>query len=474
MQGSRARRGEGVRVVSAATGVSRVRRSLGLVAAALALGAAALPGPARAGESAAQPAAETELRRLQDAIAGQRRAIEGQSRILERQQRELDELEKRLSSEAGREAGATPQPAAEAAPQLPHVSQGPVAPKPVPPTTSEPTQPAPEVEPTPEEATAKAEAPGEERPKSERPIDQLLVEAGAVLLPRGMLQIEPGAEYSHFTNSAVAISGFSIFNAIVIGTISVDRVDRDLVSGVLTARYGLPYRLQLETRVPLIYRREEELFGVGTSDQLENVTDNVGIGDVEASLLWQALIGRGALPHVVTNVRGRFPTGEDAFHINSTPIGPGNELRLDKPPTGSGFYGVSLGYTALWRTDPVVFFLGNNYNLNLERNQGSSFGDIDPGDTLDTFFGTNVALSDRVSLNLSFATSYTWETRQASQDIDGSNFTDARLILGTSIGLNPRTSLIVAAAAGLTDESPDFQVTVRLPFTFNVPLPFWD
>ena len=44
---------------------------------------------------------------------------------------------------------------------------------------------------------------------------------------------------------------------------------------------------------------------------------------------------------------------------------------------------------------------------------------------------------------------------------------DARVILGTSVGLGQRISLLVSAAVGLTDQSPDFQFTVSLPMTFD-------
>ena len=45
---------------------------------------------------------------------------------------------------------------------------------------------------------------------------------------------------------------------------------------------------------------------------------------------------------------------------------------------------------------------------------------------------------------------------------------DARLVLGASVGIGQRTSLLVSASAGLTDESPDFTFSISLPITFRL------
>ena len=90
---------------------------------------------------------------------------------------------------------------------------------------------------------------------------------GGNSLPTAMRssQVEPSTDYAHLSSDRVAISGFTIFEAIVIGTIRVDKIDRDILTSALTLRYGLLDRLQLETRIPYVYRRDRETLGVGTS-----------------------------------------------------------------------------------------------------------------------------------------------------------------------------------------------------------------
>jgi hypothetical protein len=316
-----------------------------------------------------------------------------------------------------------------------------------------PTEPQP---PTPQEP---------ERPKPQRPQEQLLVERGAILLRRGTLQLEPSIDYSHFSNDRVAISGLTIFEAIIIGLIRVDKLDRDLLTGTFTARYGLLDRLQIEAKVPYIYRHDRETLAVGTGDQRERNIDGHDVGDVEASILGQAFIGTEAIPDVIFKLRGRFPTGRSPFDVETEQTAGGT--RLKELPTGTGFYTINPGITLVWRTDPVVFFVGGSYSFNLER-QFSGFGKIDPGDTVEVFAGLNLAVSERVAVNMSFVDQITGSTKQNGNSRSGTSFTDARLILGSSIGLRPNMSLLLSVGAGLTRESPDYSVTISLPISFSL------
>ena len=305
-----------------------------------------------------------------------------------------------------------------------------------------------------------------ERPKPEKPAEALLLEAGAILLPEGILQVEPSFEYSHWSTNDIAIAGFTVFEAIVIGTIRVDELNRDILTGALTLRYGILDRLQFDVRVPVLYRQDNEVLGVGTIDERERSIDNFNIGDVEASVSYQALNERGPIPAVIARVRARFPTGENPFEIPTEDIG-GGILRLSEPPTGSGFYGVGPGVTLVWTSDPVVFYVGGTYLFNLERNF-TGFGDINPGNSFEWLAGINIALSERVALNVTFVDQINWSTDQNGVEVAGTSFNDGRVVLGASISLSPNVTLLVGAGIGLTDDSPDFTFTVSLPITFKL------
>lgn len=416
----------------------------------------------------------TILQRQQQMLDEQARKLEEQAKILAEQEKTLRQQQQQLQ-QLQRQANAAPTvlPASMGMPNLgnqgtPYYAIQDVIP--VPPTEDQQQQQQQQTEPAPSGGAAPAPAGSAEgdRPQSEKAPEQLLLERGGVLLPAGQLQIEPSIEYDYYSNNQIAISGFSIFDAIIIGTLDVNDIKRNIVTARATARYGLTDRIQLDTIVPGLYRQDSEIFGAGTANQQKVVTDNWGLGDIQSDISYQPIIGDGgSIPDVILKVGARFPTGESPFDINTKSIGTGRVV-LDEPPTGSGFYGAIAGFTMVWRVDPVVFFGGFNFTYNIEQDQGSQFGNIDPGDVYEFFGGINIALSELVSMNLSFDDQIVSSTTQNGDKIDGSDFNDARLILGTSVGVGPRTSVTFNASAGLTNQSPDFAFTISLPMTFTL------
>jgi hypothetical protein len=308
---------------------------------------------------------------------------------------------------------------------------------------------------------------GEEgRPDSERPLEQLLLDTGGILLPRRALQVEAGVEYSHISGNAVAINGYSIFDAIVIGTIRVDDLRRDIVTPSVTMRYGLADRLQFEARVPGVFRRDKEVQGIGTAEISERTTSSLHLGDIETTLSWQPVANNGWIPATILRASSRFPTGRHPFEIDREFVNRGGESRLVTPPTGQGIYSVTPGFNMVWRADPLVYFGGAEYGLNLERNF-DGVGDVDPGDAFGWYAGFNFAVSDRVSISTSFVNRHTKKTTVNDIDSIGTSTNDARLIFGTAIANPGGRTLLASAAIGLTDSSPDFSISFSLPFTFR-------
>jgi hypothetical protein len=480
---------------SALTAATSIAIWLAFVAPALAQDTGGNSGSANAPLSNSDIAAI--LQRQQKLIEEQARKIEAQARVLAEQQRALQEQQNQLQDLKRQATGAGTTfvlPATMGMPDLAYQTPEYLQTQevvPVPPDTGETPAPVPPVAPetpTPQETPAPQQAPApsqtqppgteaepgagahaeEERPASEKPPEQLLIERGGVLLPPGVLQLEPSIEYDYYSNNNVAINGFTIFDAIVIGNVRVDELKRNIVTAAATARYGLMDRVQVEARVPYVYRKDSTTFGVGTGTQQEFNSDSNGIGDVQLTGSYQPIIGDGGwIPDTIVRVFSRFPTGESAFEIGTKDIG-NNRTVLDRPPTGSGFYGVGGGFTLVWRVDPVVFFGGFSYTANLSAEKSAAVGDIDPGDVYEYFGGINVALSELVSMNLSFDDQITSQTKQNGNKVPNSDLNDARLILGTSVGVAPGTTLTFNSAAGLTNQSPDFAFTISLPITFQL------
>ena len=306
------------------------------------------------------------------------------------------------------------------------------------------------------------------RATGKKATDQLLLERGAVLLPRGTLQIEPSVDYAKFSGDRIAIDGLALFNAIIIGTIRVDDLDREILTAQLRARFGITNRLQADLTIPYIYRRDTEVLGVATNSAFENTFTGQGIGDIQAGLTYQVLLGRGWIPATLFRLFGRFPTGEHPFNIPTRPVGTmGIDRRLVRAPTGSGFFAVGSTVTFVYTSDPVAFFFGGGYTANLPRTFSNVGASINPGDSYNFFAGMNVALNERVSLNLSFVNERTLRSTQGGFIVPGSAFNDARVVLGASVALNKHVTLLINTGIGLTEQSPDFSFTVSLPITFR-------
>lgn len=401
-----------------------------------------------------QPLSPLEVSQLRQLVLQQQTRLDNQERELLRQRQQLVN-----QSEALRAAGlgnAPPLPTA--APPNPAMAQNQQTPAQAARPQLIPPAPAPT-------QTASAEA---DRPRSERQADQLLLDAGGVLLPRWKWQIEPGLDWTHISSDRVNISGYTVFNSIVIGTIRVDDVTRDIGSFALSGRVGLPRRTQLDLRVPYQYRVDRETLGVGTADLRDQYTEGGHLGDIEATASWQPLIARGAIPATILRLRARFPTGESAFEIERIPTGAGGQTKLVRPPSGSGHYVLEPGFTVVWRSDPLVLFMGAARSFPIERDF-PVFGNIEPGPVTSFFAGINLAVNERSSINISFSNQLTASTKQNGLKLIGTPSNDARLSIGGSFGLSETKSVSMSLQMGLTDQSPAYAISFGVPMSIGQP-----
>jgi hypothetical protein len=343
----------------------------------------------------------------------------------------------------------------------------------------------------PPAAPAPANGASAERPRSERQADQLLVDAGGVLLPRWTLQVEPSMTETHVSNPRVNIFGYTVFNAINIGTIRVDDISQDVLDSAMAFRLGLPWRTQMDVRVPYTLAFVRQTKGIGTGNITELSTHGSHFGDVQTTFSWQPITEDGWRPAVVLRARVGIPTGESVFQVPETYplVQNGAETQLIRAPTGSGYFTVEPGFTLVWRSDPLVLFAGASYantlpsprytttlfNPNPSPGQPSitpvDHGRIDAGDVAAFNVGLNFAVNERASLNFSFVDLFAGATRQratgatAWRPILGTATNDARLGMGSSFGLTDNVTLVLNAGMGLTDQSPAYTFGVSLPIT---------
>ena len=318
------------------------------------------------------------------------------------------------------------------------------------------------------------EQPVGEAPEEEaRPEIAGALDVGGVLTPQGMLVIEPSFTYAHSGVNRFTFRGTEIVETVLLGVVEAEDADRDFLESALTLRFGLTDRLEIEARLPGVYRDDRTTTTANIAGTDVSVTDELdafGLGDVEAAVHYQLNRGRGGWPYFVINARGKFPTGTGPFDVERDANGIETEL-----PTGSGFYSVEPSLTVLYPSDPVVLFGNVGYVFNLahdvdEQVGQAQVGTIDPGNAIRFGFGLSFAANESTSFSLAYSQDLIAETET---EIDGvtteaEELTVGQVSLGISHRLTQRMSVDLGTTFGVTEDATDVQLGVRFPIRLQL------
>lgn len=334
---------------------------------------------------------------------------------------------------------------------------------------------------------------GQAPEESTRPpeVAQIFDQPG-VLTPRGTLVLEPSLQTGYYSNDRVALIGYTVIPAILIGLIDVRQVKTTSLSVGLAARYGLANRFELELKVPYMYLRGDtvsrEIFTGSAQDSVFSA-DGSGLGDIEMTARYQLPNKGPDRPFYVLWLRYKTRTGEDLFDVTTDCVtrcvanatGTGLPLEL---PTGSGFASVQPGVTWMYASDPVVFFGSLSYLHNFARKDVSRttltgapegfpqtttefLGEVDAGDIIGFNVGVGLALNERAAISIGYDHNIVQRSQQNGSDLPGSvRVVLGTLMLGTTYRISDRTSLNIALGAGMTRDTPDVTLVARLPIRF--------
>ena len=295
--------------------------------------------------------------------------------------------------------------------------------------------------------------------------------------------VELGMSYTRFSNARINLDGFLALDAIFLGTISIDQINADIFTLDPSVDIGLSDRLFVDASMPILSRTSNfQSGGAGGSAAglVERTVHGTGIGDASVGLSYRLFAETVDLPDVVLNGRVKFPTGRHPFGIEFTEV-PGSEGNLSIPERlsfGTGVYGASLGFSMLKTLDPMIVFGSATYFHNFKR----EFDDIDEipddqpgsvklGDAVQYGAGLAFALNDKSSISMSYTQRIVERTRltpldQETRDIVDSQANVALMNLGATFSLGENVALVTNFGIGLTDDSPDMAVSVRIPYRF--------
>ena len=444
------------------------------------LAAVLFSSQSHAGQAPAAPDLQAELTAVRQELAEQRRQLDALRRELAAQRgaapaalvpANAGQLSDARGAGNGQAAAAPAVPAAAAASQA--------RPKAAAPATAavQPNPPAPR----PQVAALAKPPERDKRPPQVAP----LFEQPGVLTPRGKFILEPGFQFGYSSSNRVALVGYTVIPALLIGLVDVREVKRNTSTASLTVRTGITNRLEAEFRAPYVYRSDatvsREIF-TGTSVERVFDTSGRGAGDAEVAARYQVNNGGPDKGYYVGGLRFKSRTGQDPFEvvtdcskrcIGDNATGTGLPLEL---PTGSGFYSLQPSLTWLFPSDPAVFFGSISYLHNFKRSNVSRtvlngeqelLGEVKPGDIIGFNFGMGLALNDKASLSLGYDHNSIARTHQGGAPVPGSVRTQlGTLLLGYSYRLSDKRTLNVSLGAGLTRDTPDVSLSVRIPTTY--------
>lgn len=388
------------------------------------------------------------LERLERLLEHQQRRLEHQAAViaeqeqrLQQQRQTLDTLNRQALPAAGLE-------------QRRAAGPGPVAAAPAP-AESPPSRPVGTAPPASEPAAPQVRA---------------IPELGGVLTPRGKLILEPALQFSNSQINRLTFIGVEILEAFQIGLLEAVDVDRDFFSASLTGRYGLTDRLELEAKLPYLYRKDRRVATIPDVDgeAFSRTLDGDGIGDLELALHYQLGWRWPANMYYVGNLRYKSVSGRGPFEVDRNAEGIETELA-----TGSGFHAVEPSLTLLYPSDPAVFFANLGYLWNIEDDVDKTFaqqtiGKVDPGDAIRLSFGMGYAVNPRASFTLGYKHDFIQET---DTEINGVRLSTSSLdvgamLLGYGFQLTDQAAVNLNLELGVTADAPDVVMTLRLPYTF--------
>lgn len=396
-----------------------------------------------------------------------------------------------LSELRGTGGSGTGQAPVPVAPALPPPVTGVPAPVPPQPRPGQPAVPndagqAQAQQQRPAQPPQAQQAQNERRQEPNRPPEVApITDQPGVLTPRGTYVLEPSMQFGYSSSNRVALVGYTVIPALLIGLVDVREIKRNTFTTALTARTGLNNRMEVEVKVPYVYRSDatvsREIF-TGTAAERVFDTSGKGLGDIEVAGRYQLNNGGPDKGYYIAGLRYKSRTGRDPFEVvtdcDQRCIGEnvtGTGLPLDLP-TGSGFHSLQGTLTWLYPSDPAVFFGNLSYVHNFKRDNVTRLvrngvreplGELEPGSVIGFNFGMGLALNDKASLSLGYDHSTISRMKQNGTPVAGSVRTQlGTLLLGYSYRLSPKRSLNIAVGAGVTRDTPDVTLTVRLPMTF--------
>ena len=301
----------------------------------------------------------------------------------------------------------------------------------------------------------------------------------------GKFSVETGITYSRYDTRQLILNGFLALDSIFLGAINLDRIKADTWTLDLTGRYNFNNRWQFDLNVPVVYRESTYQSGGGNSGAAnvtteDTVKEDPAIGDVNFGIAYKFLDESANTPDAVVTLRVKAPTGKDPFGIKLVRVADNSNLAVPESlPTGNGVWSITPGISLVKTFDPAVLFGSLSYTHNLEE----SFDDISSnpalktpgkvriGDSFQIGAGIAFALNEKMSMSFSVSDlvqrkSQLKEDGGDWQSVVSSDANAGYFNIGMTIAATDNLTIVPNLSIGMTDDAPDFQFSLKLPYYF--------
>jgi hypothetical protein len=320
---------------------------------------------------------------------------------------------------------------------------------------------------------------GQPPPQQLRPelADVSLASQGGVLTPKGVFSFEPQFGYQYSSNNQFLVEGLNVVPGITIGSENVRSLVDRMITSTLGGRLGVTDRFEVEAEVPYVFRADATTLSglIPSGTVLQQNAYGYGIGDVQFGGHYQINNGADGWPYFVANLLVKSDTGRDPFEV---PINVNTGLPTTLP-TGTGFWAFQPSITAIYPSDPVVFFVNVKDIYQIPRHavlQPSAPAFITspenvfiaPGNAFGASIGMGFGINEKASFSLAFEDTVFLSTYENGVRVSGSTFDIGDLDLGFNYVINPRISINLGVQIGATKAAPDASVLLRIPIKFQV------
>ena len=275
----------------------------------------------------------------------------------------------------------------------------------------------------------------------DRALERTLSREGAVLMPFGMIELEPSLSYTRReldTPALINLFGFPGF-----GEANITRND---YTAALALRAGLPFDAQLEIDVPFTYVDQSEMVAIGF-DPVNTVDDDAGaFGDLGIGLAKTVLKEGMWRPDVVARLRWDSQTGK----------GVENGIAF-----GGGTHELTGSLSLVKSQDPLAFFGSVAYEETFEED------DLDPGNRIGISIGTVLAASPETSLRAALRQDFIGDAEFQGETLEGTDQVAATLSLGASSVLGRGVLVDASVDVGLTGDAADYAARISFPVRFD-------